>query len=144
MKTQEILNEYKELDTKYNCNGELLKFIEYLVKRKWIHNIQRVKNDIYLKTEKFYIAVCFDGGYSECEGFVKIYADLKNHFDKLKYCAIQAIIYSNNVDTLISMLERLENNIDYFHSCNNRETPFEYGYFCKPDPKFKQPKGLKY
>lgn len=141
-----FLNRYKALDEKYGANGELMKLINYFFKRNWIYNacpmpIKDVIN-IYLTASKFHIEVCFDGGYSECEGYIKVYADLRNQFNKTKYCAIQFEIYKDNVDTFIKMLERIENDRDYHRLVNDREYLFKDGWIREPDPKFKHPKGL--
>lgn len=145
---QRFINKYRELDDRYKCNGELIKLINYFFKRNWIYNIDpnsiKDSNNFFFNTKTFRIILCFDGCYNECNGFIKIYADLKTHYDKVKYCSIQCIIYKDNVDTLIKILEKLENDKEYYKLCDNREYLFDYGWIYTPDYKFKNPKNLKY
>lgn len=141
-----FLNKYNELDSKYQCKGELIKLIDYFFKKNWIYNtnpdIVKETNNLFFNTKKFHIALCFDGYYEECVGFVKVYTDLRNRYDKAKYSAIQFEIYKNNVDTFINIIEKIEKDKDYYKLVDEGTYPFEEGYAYTPDPKFKHPKEL--
>lgn len=141
-----FLNKYNELDSKYQCNGELIKLIDYFFKKNWIYNtnpdVVKETNNLFFNTKNFHIALCFDGYYEECAGFVKVYTDLRNRYDKAKYSAIQFEIYKDNVDTFINIIEKIEKDKDYYKLVDEGVYPFEYGWICTPDPKFKHPKEL--